>query len=112
MDSAVTTCLITGATGFVGGHLAEACVARGLKVRPFVRAHRDTSLLEKLDISLQRGDLTDPAAVRQAVEGMDAIVHCAAKVGDWGPVEEYRSVNVDALRQLLGACKGGPLQRF
>jgi len=105
-------CLITGATGFVGGHLAEACVPRGLRVRALARAGSDASLLEHLGIELQRGDVTDERAVRRAVEGIDTIVHCAAKVGDWGPVEEYRAVNVAALRTLLDACSGRPLRRF
>ena len=105
-------CLITGATGFVGGHLAEARVAPGFRVRALARAGSDASLLEHLGIELQRGDITDERAVRQAVEGIDTIVHCAAKVGDWGPVEEYRAVNVAALRTLLDACAGRSLQRF
>ena len=46
------------------------------------------------------------------MEGIDAVVHCAAKVGDWGPVEEYRKVNVEGLRHLLDACRGRPLKRF
>src|SRR5262245_38673834 len=82
------TCLLTGATGFVGSHLAEACVARGYQLRALVRAGSDTRLLEKLGVALHGGDLTDVAAVRKAVEGVEAVVHCAAKVGDWGPVEE------------------------
>jgi nucleoside-diphosphate-sugar epimerase len=106
------SCLITGATGFVGGHLAEACVARGMHVHALARAGSDVGLLEKLRVTLHRGDLTDSAVLRQALEGVDAVVHCAAKVGDWGPVEEFRAVNVDALRQLLDACKGRPIQRF
>jgi len=40
------------------------------------------------------------------------IVHCAAKVGDWGPTEAYRAVNVEGLRCLLEACRGKPIQRF
>src|SRR5207253_5485118 len=59
-----------------------------------------------------RGDLGDTEAVRKAVEGVDLVFHCAAKVGDRGPVEEYRAVNVEALRTLLDAVKGRPLRRF
>jgi nucleoside-diphosphate-sugar epimerase len=106
------TCLITGATGFVGGHLAEAAKARGMAVRALARAGSDTALLERLGADVRRGDLTDAAAVRAAVEGADLVFHCAAKVGDWGPVEDYRAVNVEALRALLEACKGKPLARF
>ena len=107
-----SSCLVTGATGFVGSHVAEACLARGVKVRALVRPGSDTKLLEKLGIVLVRGDLTDAAAVHEAVEGADAVVHCAAKVGDWGPVEAYRAVNVEALGQLLDACTGRTLTRF
>lgn len=103
---------ITGATGFIGGHVAEAAVARGHVVSTLARPNSDTALLEKLGVTILRGDLTDAAAVRSAVAGAEVIVHCAAKVGDRGPVEEYRAVNVDALRTLLDVCKGQPLARF
>ncbi|HXG12852.1 MAG TPA: NAD-dependent epimerase/dehydratase family protein [Gemmataceae bacterium] len=105
-------CLITGATGFVGSHLAEACAARGIPIRTIARPGSDTALLERLGADIRRGDLTDIDLVRRAVDGVDLVLHCAAKVGDWGPVEEYRAVNVDALRGLLEACKGRPLRRF
>jgi nucleoside-diphosphate-sugar epimerase len=105
-------CFITGATGFVGGHLAEACKERGLAVRALARPGSDTALLERLGAEIRRGDLTDAQAVRAAVDGADLVFHCAAKVGDWGPVEDYRAVNVEALRGLLAACTGKPLTRF
>jgi nucleoside-diphosphate-sugar epimerase len=103
---------ITGATGFVGSHVAEACAARGLAVRTLARPTSDTSLLERLGATVFRGDLTDAGLVREAVAGADVVIHCAAKVGDWGPVAEYRRVNVEALRGLLEACKGRSLHRF
>ena len=104
--------LITGATGFVGGHLSEACVARGVHVSTIARSGSDTALLDKLKVTVHRGDLTDLDVVRKALEGVDVVVHCAAKVGDWGPVEEYRAVNVEALRGMLELCKSAGLQRF
>src|SRR5205823_1766845 len=104
--------LITGATGFVGGHLAEACVGRGLEVCTVARANSDTALLDKLGVTVHRGDLTDPEVVRRAAAGADVIVNCAPKVGDRGPVEEYRPVNVESLRTLLEASRGRALHRF
>jgi len=106
------SCLITGATGFVGSHLAEACVRRGWSVRALVRPSSDTSLLRHHPIALVNGDLTEPDRVREAVAGVDVVFHTAAKVGDWGPIEGYRAVNVAALRELLEACTRRPLQRF
>src|SRR5438132_9427850 len=104
--------LITGATGFVGGHLAEACAGRGHKVRTIARVGSDTALLDRIGAEIIRGDILDAQAVRQAVDGADVIIHCAAKVGDSGPVDEYRTVNVEALQGILEACKGKPLSRF
>jgi nucleoside-diphosphate-sugar epimerase len=104
--------LITGATGFIGGHVAEACVERGQRVSAIARPGGDAALLEQWGATVHRGDLTDPAFVRKALEEVDVVVHCAAKVGDWGPVEAYRAVNVEGLRALLEACKGHSLSRF
>jgi nucleoside-diphosphate-sugar epimerase len=104
--------LITGATGFIGGHIAEACVQRGHSLSVIARAGSDTGFLENLDATVHRGDLTDPQTVRRAVQDVDVVVHCAGKIGDWGPVEEYRRVNVEGLHVLLEACKGQALTRF
>ncbi len=112
MDAMSSRYLITGATGFVGSHVAEACAARGLPISTIARAGSDISLLERLGATIHRGDVMDSAVVRQALDGVDVVVHCAAKVGDWGPVEDYRAVNVEGLRGLLEACKNRPAQRF
>ncbi len=104
--------LITGATGFIGGHVAEACVQRGWQIQAIVRPGSDTALLEKLGVKLFRGELGDPHLVRQALADVDVVVHTAAKVGNWGPLEEFRQVNVELLRGLLDACKGQALSRF
>lgn len=105
-------CLITGATGFVGSHLTEACGVRGIPVRALARQGTDTSLLERFGADICRGDLTNAESLRRAVDGVDLVIHSAAKVGDWGPVEEYRAVNVEGLRSLMEACRGRPLRRF
>jgi nucleoside-diphosphate-sugar epimerase len=106
------TCMITGATGLVGSHLTEASLARGLKVRALVRPASDASELEARGAEIARGDLADADSLRRAVEGADYVFHCAARVGDWGPVEEYRKINVHALRNLLDAAREQSLKRF
>jgi nucleoside-diphosphate-sugar epimerase len=106
------SCLITGATGFVGAHLAEACARRGPAVRALVRPGSESSPLERAGVTLVRGDLQDPASLTAALEGVDVVFHCAARVGDWGPVDDYRRVNVEGTRNLLEACRGRPLRRF
>jgi nucleoside-diphosphate-sugar epimerase len=104
--------LITGATGFIGRHVVDACGQRNHQVSALVRPSSDTREIEQLGATLYRGDLNDAAVVRAAVTEADVVVHCAAKVGDWGPVDDYRKVNVEGLRGVLDGCKGQALSRF
>jgi nucleoside-diphosphate-sugar epimerase len=106
------TVLVTGATGFVGSHIAEAFVRHGETVRALARPGADTAFLEKAGITTVRGDLSEPESLKAAVEGVDVVVHAAAKVGDWGPVDEYRKVNVEGTRALFDAVLGKPLHRL
>lgn len=93
--------LVTGATGFVGSHVAERLKGQGHHVVTVARPSSDTRFLDQLGVELVRGDLNDPAIVSRAMKDVDAVVNCAAKVGDWGPVEDYRQVNVASLALLL-----------
>jgi 2-alkyl-3-oxoalkanoate reductase len=94
------TYLITGATGFLGSHLVDQARAAGFRVRVLARTTADLAYLKSLNVEIVPGDLTDAASIAKAVQGVDVILHAAAKVGDWGPVEEYRQVNVEGLRKL------------
>ena len=93
--------LITGATGFIGKHLAERLIFEGWFVKLLLR---DTS---KLAPSLQLvtevvvGDLSDEVALATAVKDVDVIFHCAANVNTWDTWENYYSVNVTGLKNLL-----------
>jgi nucleoside-diphosphate-sugar epimerase len=105
--------LITGASGFVGGHIADAVLRRGWPVHLIARPSSDLGRYENdANVKIFRGELTDAATVRQALQDVEAVIHCAAKVGDWGPIEEYRHANVEPLRALLEASKGHGLTRF
>lgn len=106
------TVLLTGGTGFLGSHVADRLAARGDAIRALARPSADTAHLQSLNATIIPGDITDAAAVRSAMAGADVVVHCAAKVGDWGPVEDYRAVNVEGLRLLLDAAREQTLHRF
>src|SRR5262245_15323604 len=106
------TVLVTGATGFVGSHVAEALARRDGAVRALARSGADTSFLERSGVRIVSGDLTDPASLKTAMDGGNVVVHCAAQVGEWGHVDEFRKVHVEGLRALLDATLGKPLHRF
>jgi nucleoside-diphosphate-sugar epimerase len=103
--------VITGATGLLGSHIAEALAGRGEHVRALVRPTSDLSFLGSLGVELSRGDLHDGEALRRAVGGADVVYHCAARVGDWGPWSLYRREIIDATSGLLDACRAAGVAR-
>jgi nucleoside-diphosphate-sugar epimerase len=106
------TVFVTGATGLVGSHVAEEALRRGHRVRALVRATSDTRLLDLWGVEKVDGDLADADALRRGVEGADWVLNCAAKVGDWGTLEEFRALNVEAFRLLLDAAAEAGVGRF
>ncbi len=95
--------LITGATGFVGGHLAEALVARGNRVRCLVRSTSATALLEQAQVEIVRAGLDDGDAVHRALHGIDAVYHVAGALAERRPGELHR-VNAQLTSNLALAC--------
>lgn len=106
------TIFITGATGLVGSHAAEEALRRGHRVRALVRESSDTRWLDRWGVEKVVGDLADAEALRRGVEGADWVFNCAAKVGDWGTLEEFRLLNVEAFRLLLDAASEARVERF
>lgn len=105
--------LVTGGTGLVGSHIAERLRQMGIRTRAIARPTADTTLLKLWGVEVIPGDLTDANSAASALQGVTVVVHCAAKVGDWGPIEEYRRVNVEGLRSLIDAAQAsGTLKRF
>ncbi|MFO0907119.1 MAG: NAD-dependent epimerase/dehydratase family protein [Isosphaeraceae bacterium] len=106
------TIFITGATGLVGSHVVEEALRRGHRVRALVRATSDTRWLDQWGVEKVPGDLEDADALRRGCDGADWVLNCAAKVGDWGTLEEFRRLNVEALRLLLDAAVDARVERF
>jgi nucleoside-diphosphate-sugar epimerase len=105
-------CLITGATGFIGARLAGRLAREGRAVRCLVRASGDTSALERLDVELVVGDLTDADSLARATDGCHHVLHCGALVSDWATVEEIARINVQGTRDLLAASAAASVRRF
>jgi oxidoreductase len=104
--------LVTGGSGFLGGHLVEALVARGEKVRALVRPTSKTAHLESLGVELAYGDLTDVQSLRTATQGMERVYHCAALAADWGAWETFQAANVTGVGNLLEAALEAGVGRF
>jgi nucleoside-diphosphate-sugar epimerase len=103
---------VTGASGFVGSHLAEALVREGYAVKAIAQASSDISLLEKLDVEIFRGDIADGAAVEKAVGGCSHVYHLAAKTSRaraaW---RDYDRVNVLGAETVARAALKAGVER-
>ena len=101
---------ITGASGFIGGKLAERVLATGRPVR--VLARRPLPELERLGATVVRGDLHDAAALRAGCDGVGTVFHVAGRVGVWGPEEDFVRVNVEGTRGVVAACREAGVPRL
>jgi uncharacterized protein YbjT (DUF2867 family) len=102
--------LVTGGTGFVGGHVVHALRAAGKDVRALVRNRRSGAPLERVGATLVEGDMTEPASLRAAVEGCDTVVHLVAV--RQGREERFQRVMVDGTRSLMSAAQDSGVGRF
>jgi nucleoside-diphosphate-sugar epimerase len=105
--------LVTGATGFTGGHLARTLALRKDEVRALVRTRGPAAAdLQSARIDIAVGDLRDQAALNDAAAGVDVVYHIAALYRQAGlPDETYRAVNAGAVAQVVEAASRGGARR-
>lgn len=97
--------LVTGATGFLGGALARALAREGAEVRALRRPSSERTALGDVAVTWVEGDVTRPESLRGPLEGAEWVIHAAGRLGEVGvPEEEYRRLNVEGTRNLLGAA--------
>jgi nucleoside-diphosphate-sugar epimerase len=107
------TVALTGASGYTGGRLVDALLARGTRVRALVRAPRDWPPLRARGVEVVPGDLRDGEAVARLVEGAEAVLHVAAVYRTAGhPDAYYREVHVAGTGRLLEAAARSGVRRF
>lgn len=95
--------LVTGGGGFLGAAICHMLRDQGHKVTSFSRGSYPD--LGKGGIMTISGDIGDRRTVVDAVRGMDAVIHTAARVGFWGPYQEFHRTNVEGTRNVIEACR-------
>jgi dihydroflavonol-4-reductase len=103
---------VTGATGFVGSHVARTLAAQGADLRLLVRSSSDVRNIQGLNAEQVPGDLRDPASLKKAVSGCEVVFHVAADYRLWvrDPDQMYRS-NVDGTKAILEAARQSKVRR-
>ena len=103
-DLADRTCLVTGASGFVGGWVVERLLEHGARVRCLVRSTSNRSFLPLKQVELALGDVNDLVSLEKAAAGCDYVFHVAGLIKAREP-SEYLRVNCDGTRKVLEAVR-------
>jgi dihydroflavonol-4-reductase len=107
------TTLVTGASGFVGSHVARQLVSAGQPVRVLVRRGSNLAALGGLHVECFEGDLRDSSSLDRAMLGVQRVYHVAADYRLWTPrPEEIYETNVEGTRRLLAAAKNAGVERI
>jgi dihydroflavonol-4-reductase len=104
---------VTGATGFVGSHVARALADQGADLRLLVRSNSNTKNIQNLKADLVIGDLPDPVSLEKGIAGCDVVFHVAADYRLWvrDPDEMYRA-NVEGTQSILEAARKNGIRRI
>lgn len=113
-ESSAERVAVTGATSGVGIRLCEVLRAHDVPVTALVRdlERSDAQKLSALGVDLVRGDLGDEAGLDRLMVGAKIVHHCAAHVGDWGPPDQFVSVNVAGTRRVVEAAARAGVRRL
>ncbi|HEY2548298.1 MAG TPA: hopanoid-associated sugar epimerase [Candidatus Acidoferrum sp.] len=107
------TTLVTGASGFLGSHVARQLVARGEPVRVLMRASSTNRAVADLSLEYVTGDLRDPASLDHALAGVNYVFHVAADYRLWArKSREIYDSNVEGTKNLLAAAKRANVEKF
>lgn len=104
--------LVTGATGFVGGHVARAALRHGYTTRMLVRSGSTPAMFAGLPVEVAHGDLRDRSALAHALDGCDVLFHVAAAYTFWSPDPQpiYES-NVTGTENVLAAARAAGVRK-
>lgn len=107
------TVLLTGASGFLGGHLLRELLAAGAEVKALSRRPESDALIKAAGGTPVRADVTDADSLRTAMQGVEAVFHTAADTNTWAPNNAAQTrTNVGGAQNLLAAAKAAGVSAF
>ena len=104
--------LVTGASGYIGSHVAKRLLQDGARVRAMIRNPAKATELESAGASVATGDMTDSGSLKRAVEGCQAVFHFAGTTNEFKPRAHFERVNIEGTRVLAEAALNECVERF
>ncbi len=95
--------LLTGATGFIGSHVAELFCEKEERLYCLVRKNADIQYIKDLPVKIVYGDITNIDELKEATKEVSTVIHIAAKAADWGEYDDFYKVNVTGTMNVLTA---------
>ena len=103
---------IAGASGFVGGHLIDALLKNGYKLRCLARSEKAEKALREKGIDVFSGDITIPETIEGALDGVDFVIHLVGIIEEKGSATFLKSVHVDGTKNLIAEAKRAGAKHF
>ncbi|MFA6448608.1 MAG: NAD-dependent epimerase/dehydratase family protein [bacterium] len=105
--------LVTGGTGFLGANIVNHLIQQGHETRVLMRKTSSTKAIDDLEYEKAWGDITDPASLAPAMNGVDWVFHVAASVSMWkGNWKQSHEINVGGTRNMVEAALKAGVKRF
>jgi nucleoside-diphosphate-sugar epimerase len=102
---------VTGANGFLGSHVVRQLRRGGFDVLALIREQSSDRFVRRSGADIVRIDYRDPAALSRSLDGVDALVHNAARASDWGRLADFMESNVELVGRVLGAAHAAGVRR-
>ena len=103
---------LTGASGFVGSHLANSLIAAGHEILCHFREPQASHLEPHPNLSIWSGNLNDVESLSKRLEGIDTVIHCAAEMKLWNSEKSLHETNVRMTQRVLDAAKQAGIKQF
>ena len=104
--------ILTGASGFIGSHIAQYFFEKNVEVACLVRKTSSVEFLKKLPVKIVYGNIRDFNSLKNILKDSDCVVHTAAFAKDWGKYEDFYETNVTGTLNVLRACRNNGINNI
>jgi nucleoside-diphosphate-sugar epimerase len=105
--------LVIGATGFIGHHIVNELISKGIQVKVLLRSTSDITHLAKKPVELAYGNIFDLNSLNEHTKNVDLIFSAFGILGQWNiPDQDYWEANTEAIKRILASCRNNNIKQF